>query len=496
MRTKMHFGKTTSAKAANRGVGFGVVSWFLLLFVFGSMVALNAQGGNNTGESAGENFENRSNGQQYVDEIELNLYFLIEAGQEGKIIETLQTVDELPDSLWSMIFRLAKERTRQDLRAYLFARFSETLPGGDFSSQVNRAFFEVVDLELNIQLEKTHHTKEELARITSALSLAEKWKIELAFYECASFIAYPLAEIRKSAYRALAAIADDRMYPLVLELAGSSNPVERTYALDALYYIQDERVLPVVLRLLRDDNKSVRYYVVRTLEKMAMPETYYYFIKIASDDSNDEVRVRAIEVLGRFKPKGAYTVLNQTVFDDDPGIRNASIDALVLYNYSSAGDSLSEQLYKEDKKDLKLKLIQALLSVGNSGKMKGLNKIMAEESDVEILLWALYVSGQLKDERGVPGAISLLKHPDAKVRAEAALALSVYRNSSAVAGLLERVNDDHEKYEVQAAALYALHMIDEDRTMPEIFDISEKHENLYIRLQAKQVMGDMLNSRY
>lgn len=461
-----------------------------LLLTLRTSPAISAEAENlQSAEAALENPE--------AEDIELNLYFLVEAAaQEAQIIATLKRMEEVPESLWVKIFRLARQPSNADLRVYLFERFSDSLPGGGFMPLLDAAFFEVVTAELDLQLRKGHHSREQLQRILAALGLVEKWSIRSAFYQCISFIAYPISDIRGGAYGALASIGDDRMFPLILELAASQNPVERAYALDALFYIQDERVMPILITLLRDENKSVRYYALRTLEEMNDPETYYYFIKAALSDDNDEVRVRAIEALGRIKPKGAYTVLNQTVFDDNDEVRNASIDALILFNYTSAAISLSDQLYLEENRELKLKLIKALLSVGDAGKMRGLNRVMKEESDTEILIWAVYVSGQLKDARGVRNVSELLKHPHEDVRTEAALALAVYRDESPVGDLLELLHDEREKYQVQSAALHALFMIDEDRSIPELFTISENHANPYIRLQAKEVVGGMLNSRY
>ena len=69
----------------------------------------------------------------------------------------------------------------------------------------------------------------------------------------------PFYSVRKSAILALKHTGDDRMFPHILNLSKSDDPIFRVYSLEAIYHLYDRRMYYILLDMLKDENKSVRY---------------------------------------------------------------------------------------------------------------------------------------------------------------------------------------------------------------------------------------------
>lgn len=452
----------------------------LLLFLCSSHLAY-------AGESSAEpsEFEKARMARQKAVE---NIEFLLLHGQDYDILEAIEPASPLPESLWKKIAERAGAKEHLALRQGLLIRYRESLPENGENSEINALFFDLAAGELKEIQAKEYHSDVDLNRLEVTLESIISWKEPSLFYEVAAFAAYPLSDIRELTYRAFAVLEDDRMFPLVLDLASSQNPVERTYAIDALYYIRDERTIPILLNLTTDPNKSVRYYAIRTLEKMDANEAIPYYFKIIRSDKNNEVRIKAIEIIGRKLPRGGFFLVNAALSDPDPGVREASIEALVAYGNFSAGYSLSNQLAHEKLDHLKLKEIQAMIALKSGGRLSGIHYILQKENNPQILIWALYAAGVLKDYRGIGRVIALLKHEHEGVRIEAAFALGSLRRSAAVEPLGEAIRRPQESYEVKSAVLYALEQINTRFAKELLVEISQNQSDPYLRGWAQKIL--------
>ena len=340
-----------------------------------------------------------------------------------------------------------------------------------------------------------HHNDADIETIRVCLSLILYLDLKQNFYDALIFIAYPLIDVRKDSYKILGQFKDDRMFPIIMKLAASENPLERTYALDAFYYIKDERTVPLLLNALKDKNKSVRYYAIRTLENMERADAIPYFIRLVQEDVDSEVRIKSIQVLAKVGSRAAYGVIAKSASDNDPDVRREAIQALLDYKDTSGAYYISEQLARESENPLKEQQIKALITLKNSGGMVGLNKIITREENRFLRLWAIYAAGYIADARGFDAVYSVLTDENQEIRAEAAAAIGFFRNKKAVPQLIELVHYDAD-YSVRSAALYSLRRINSEESYPDIFDISEDHPDYKIRLQGKEIMRELLRSRY
>lgn len=395
---------------------------------------------------------------------------------------------------WEQIEKLVYEKNPPKLRR-LYLQFWQKIKVEPKDNEEKLKLSQILHEELVYIRKKDYQANEDLAMIRHSLDLIGKFELKENFYDVLVFIVYPLSDIRRDAFRVLAVFKDDRMYPALMKLISSENPLERTYALDALYYIRDERTTPLLLQALKDPNKSVRYYAIRTLENMEKNDAIPYFIRIVQEDLDYEVRIKSIQALAKLNARSAFSVIARAISDENVEVRKEALRAILTFKDPSASYYISEQLAREKDTILAEEQIKALLELKNSGGMNGLNRIISKENDQHLRLWGIFAAGFLADVRGYEAVLSNIVHESAEIRAEAAFALGSIGNKNTVPLLVTLVKYDPD-YGVQSAALQSLYKINSEESFPDLFDIGEEHNDLRIRFQSKEILRKLLYKKY
>ncbi len=281
----------------------------------------------------------------------------------------------------------------------------------------------------------------------------------------------PFSTIRQSAIQALDRLGDDRMFPHIFNMAKNPNPIFRVYALEAIYHLYDRRMSALVVDLLGDENKSVRYYTLKCIEHNRLKETIGRVRNIALNDNNDEVRIKAIEVIREFRDAGSLYVLLRCLTDGNRNIRYSAAITLLEYRSTATAYQVSTQLDVETDRRIKDTLLEILIRIRNGGGFKGLERSLLHDPSVDLRIKAAYAIGAIGDPRGLPLLLKGLEDKDYRIRAETCASLAVFRNHyTAVSGLMEAVNNDSRLY-VRTAALYSLQKIFDRRVLLPLFDL-------------------------
>ncbi len=159
--------------------------------------------------------------------------------------------------------------------------------------------------------------------------------------------------VRQEAGMVLRRNGDDRIYPFILRMSGSRNPVKRIYALEAMQTLYDMRFYTVITELVEDPVKSVRIYALRCIENNQLKKAMYLVKKAALHDSDREVRIAAIRVIGTLKDHGSSFVLTRSLTDKDRDIRLAAARSLYLIHLGGTAFALSNQLLVEEDREIK-----------------------------------------------------------------------------------------------------------------------------------------------
>ena len=130
---------------------------------------------------------------------------------------------------------------------------------------------------------------------------------------------------RLAALDALARRGDADAVSAVAALARrSTDPEERTRALDVLAATDDERAVAALVDVARDPRRSGA--VVATLA--TLPEARVAWLRGALGDGDVHVRCAVIEALGRMRHRAASALLAETLRDPHPGVHAAAAYAL------------------------------------------------------------------------------------------------------------------------------------------------------------------------
>lgn len=309
------------------------------------------------------------------------------------------------------------------------------------------------------------------------------------------FLSSPFFAVRESVILALKKNGDDRMYPYIIRLAKSDEVIHRIYALEALYYLYDNRFYEIIVQLLQDSNKSVRYFALECVAHNEVGNALPYVRTIASGDENEEVRVKAINVLTQLKDKAAYYIFVRALTDYSDLVRDAAVDALSTFLSKESTVYLSRQLLTENEVYIKRKIIKALAMAKNAGDIRGLQHIVRNEENKSVRIYAVYALGVIRDERTIPLIIESLSDEDYRVRAEAAAALSNFKGKNVVVSLLEQYTKENEQY-VKTAIIFALKKICDAGSLQKLFVFYTEEDDVVLKMMLNMTLQHIIRKNF
>ncbi|MBN2039017.1 MAG: HEAT repeat domain-containing protein [Spirochaetes bacterium] len=301
----------------------------------------------------------------------------------------------------------------------------------------------------------------------------------------------PFSTLRESAIIALKKIGDDRMFPYILNMMEDENPVFRVYALEAIYHVYDLRFYSHLIEMFKDKNKSIRYYVLRCIERHDLQEALRYVRNTAGDDESWEVRVRAIQVLESMYDKNSMHILLACLKDTHREIRYYSIKALKSLSFKASARPVSYGLYDESEDDIKMLMIDALISLKDAGGYKGLKKIISEDKNYRIRVFSAYSLGIIRKNYSELILLESIGDGTKEVRAEICNSLGYYKKKDVITRLLEVIGNDQERY-VRSAALYSVLKIGGKFAISSLFDIYSIEKDPVFKEQVRFVLKKLI----
>lgn len=300
--------------------------------------------------------------------------------------------------------------------------------------------------------------------------------------------------VRKEAGKVLRRNGDDRIYPFILRMAGSRNPVKRIYALEAMQILYDMRFYTVITELVEDPVKSVRIYALKCIEKNHLKKGMYLVKKAALKDADREVRIAAIRVIGTLKDHSASFVLTRSLSDRDRDIRYAAARSLYRIHLGGTAFALSNQLMVEEDREIKYILLETMLKINRTGNVAALKKILSKEENFRLRILAAHVLGKITNDRNLDLLLKYKNDTDYRVRAEIAGSLGSYRSAKSQKGLFKLIKGDNTRY-VRSAALFSLCRINDRSSIVPLFDQFSNEKDYIFREQLRQTLRTMIKHR-
>ncbi|TLY32549.1 MAG: HEAT repeat domain-containing protein [Nitrospirae bacterium] len=288
-------------------------------------------------------------------------------------------------------------------------------------------------------------------------------------------LADPDDATREEAAQALIKLADPAATDALIEALQDDYWSVRMHASHALARIGGSRVVEALIPMLGDSIKECRDGAVDDFA--AIGAAAGERLVAALRDERWRVREGAAKALGLIKDRRAVDGLIAALRDRDGSVRTIAAEALGRIGDPKAIKGLMA-LFKDTSKLVRVAATIALTQIGDPTVETLIEGLKDENFQVRLhSVQALggitsdYPTGRswLRDSRPVPHLIALLKDKDRAVREDAAIALGMIGDPSAVPALVEAMQDGA----VRVRAIMALGMIADPRSVEPLIRVLE-----------------------
>ncbi|MBR29732.1 MAG: hypothetical protein CMN77_00355 [Spirochaetaceae bacterium] len=294
--------------------------------------------------------------------------------------------------------------------------------------------------------------------LLQCIQLASSWKEHRLIFALGRMADHPRMKVRLAAYRAMARMGNDNLIPILIRQMKSDRPVHKIYALEGARLYQDERLVPFIRDLLNDSSKSVRIFALKAIvEQKTDQDVSYLVARKFKDDPNDEVRARAIEMIGRRGWGRQNYLVHSAVGDSSDVVRWAAVRSAVAMKDRASAGPISRQLRVEKEDELKLAMIEALLDLRVDDSANALAHLLRSDEKEAIRQRAAMAIGNLRIKDGGFALIQAIRSDEKlEVRLEAAAALGELADpalAESIMDLLDKPGEDRRVLQLAAMAI-------------------------------------------
>ncbi|MBV6492327.1 MAG: hypothetical protein LDLANPLL_00320 [Turneriella sp.] len=422
----------------------------------------------------------------FIFAIDTEVKTAIDTNNPDKILALVQRKtlsDEDFDSLFKY-FATQKEKLR---KAYLYAIRDKNITNAAAGKHIHREIMRLI---------KEGLVEDDLPYTLACLDAARENKNSDLIYAVAPFLVHPREKLRIEANKIIAIKKDERIYPLVGQLLAGENDIDKIYAMETLTALKDERAVPLLLQQLMHPNKNIRYYALKSLEAIGSDKAQHGVIRVAESDSVDEVRLKAVEVLREFKTNTVVSALQKLIADKNIAVRRLALESALYQKNKSYAPTISDQLARETEPELKDKFLHALFTLGSGGGMGGILKILKEDNDENLLLWAAYGCNRFNETKCTETLISRIeKEKSEPLLVEFIYTLGEYESKKNLPLLITILQNQNQSDLVRLTALNAIRKYDGQATILPLFEIYSFEKNQALRAQMQELIADLMRRK-
>ncbi|MBN1621188.1 MAG: HEAT repeat domain-containing protein [Endomicrobiales bacterium] len=282
-------------------------------------------------------------------------------------------------------------------------------------------------------------------------------------------------EVRSLAIEAILQIGSQDYIPILRDMLDDNNDFVSIKAAEALYKLGDDSGLPVLVNIL--DTKP-------ELSEEAAP------LERARAIAKNTLRVQAATVLGDIRDKGAITILNKNLDDNDGRVVDACLVALAKLGDKTVKEDFVSAL-RSTKYQVRAKAAEALGDMGDPTVAPAIRERLKDwnrEPKVE----ACIALGKLDDLESIPQIRELLMDEDAIVRENAALSLGMFsfKENKSIKALLDILDDPNGL--VRIAASKSLFILGDDSGKEFVLGVLKSDER-DAKIKALEALEAMAN---
>jgi len=276
------------------------------------------------------------------------------------------------------------------------------------------------------------------------------------------------------------------------KLLGSRSVPEKLNALAILVNIQGEGYPDQLLLASKDEDEEIRQKAISLMGKYAEARFADQLVLALADESN-MVRVAAIQALVKIRPEKGLQPLISALGDHDVWIQTAAALALGEYEGKEATDALVEHLGHAHP-PVRIAILEALGKSARPEIVPVLNRSLLD-ADIEIRKAALLAIARIPGEEVWNRLLEAIEAPDWRIRGAAASALG-QRGDRRALELLHRVLvHDPDPY-VQQACVGALDQMPSRESFPVLMQVLDRRPILDeisdLLVRHKETFRDLL----
>lgn len=215
------------------------------------------------------------------------------------------------------------------------------------------------------------------------------------------FLAHPSSQVRECALEACLALEDENTVLRVTSLATHDAPHMRQLAIHAMGHTNAEYFIEELKIAMTDSDEMVRKTAIASIG-YGLPSSPLKddIVQKAMNDSNREVRLNAIEILGEHVHDGNISILLNALTDSDDWVKMRTLDALGAYRITTAVPTIVEMM-ETSSILVQLKIIETMRAIGNEQAFQALMSFMVS-SEPDIQQAAQESLAQLTNSAGDP----------------------------------------------------------------------------------------------
>jgi HEAT repeat protein len=294
--------------------------------------------------------------------------------------------------------------------------------------------------------------------------------------------------VRRAAIEHLPYLDDARVIAALAGAMRADAAGTRAAAARALGQVDPAPALPHLLAALDDPDAWVRYFATRSIGQHAHPEALDAVARLAGEDAAGQVRIAALETIGRIGGAPALALLMPYAEAEDADVARAALAALGMIGHPDAL-RLLETASRAPQAARRIDAVRALAQSGADEVIPILQHVALAETEPEVLQAAIDALAQVATEAAVAALVALTAEPARREAVVAALARLGEQRVEWVGRGIEHANAD-----VRGAVVDALARMKRPRAT-ERLSAALSDPEASVRLAAALALGQ-LGSRY
>jgi HEAT repeat protein len=320
--------------------------------------------------------------------------------------------------------------------------------------------------------------------------------------------------VRRAAIEHIPYLEDERGAAILTAAIAGETPAVRAAAANAMAQIDKPVAMPCLVAAIEDADPWVRYFAIRSIGHHRDIESLQALTRKAQTDSASQVRIAAIDALGKLEEAGAIAILKGFIESADLDLAGAALKSLGQIQHPDALPPLLEALRLPDA-SRRVAALSALSRRGGERVIEAIQWVAASDAEATVVQAAIDALGSLASPEAIAALVNLtaeasrreasvealsrlpeqkietigrgLAHRQASVRRAVLDALGRLKHPRASALLTRALAD--EEASVRLAAVNALAHLGNRSAEKELLDLMRTDPDITVRRAAQKALS-------